>query len=452
MIVMTRTSGRGRAGGICAGAAAVLLVLGALVAAAPQDGAARRRALQPWWNRAHLGSSSFYRIRTDLPRERLEPLARHLDRMYDEFSRRLASLEPRAPDALDVLIFSRRDDYELTLRARFGIDAKGTGGMFFVSPQGSALAFWLESLPQRRIEHVMQHEGFHQFAHSRFGDDLPIWVNEGLAEFFGQSVLAGRTLVLGQATPRVVNNVRDAIEMERSIPFQRMLTMSSREWRENIKNGNARLQYDQAWSMVHFLVYGDGGRYVGAFERYLHLVNEGFPSDVAFTRAFGGNGGRDRRPDAGVVQAFEARWKKAAAAARPSAFLTALERIEFLAEGSLELKQRGELPGTLDGLRESLRAIDFAYGLDRHGLPATELKANDDALFEIPPDDLGGDAARFVVEPPDLRRATARERHLHEQDPVPASIRSVGLAPNEIAIRWIRVEAAGEFRYEIVVR
>ena len=42
--------------------------------------------------------------------------------------------------------------------------------------------------------HVAQHEGFHQFAWSRFAEDLPVWVNEGMAEFFGESVIVGDTL------------------------------------------------------------------------------------------------------------------------------------------------------------------------------------------------------------------------------------------------------------------
>ena len=51
----------------------------------------------PWWNRAAEAQVGHYRIRTDLPADRANELARHLNVMYDEFSRRLAALPARAP-------------------------------------------------------------------------------------------------------------------------------------------------------------------------------------------------------------------------------------------------------------------------------------------------------------------------------------------------------------------
>jgi hypothetical protein len=34
--------------------------------------------------------------------------------------------------------------------------------------------------------HVVQHEGFHQFVAQVIRGDMPIWANEGLAEYFGE--------------------------------------------------------------------------------------------------------------------------------------------------------------------------------------------------------------------------------------------------------------------------
>ena len=47
-------------------------------------------------------SPRYYNIKTDLPAAEARAYARHLDRMYEEFSRRLASLPPRAPEKLSV--------------------------------------------------------------------------------------------------------------------------------------------------------------------------------------------------------------------------------------------------------------------------------------------------------------------------------------------------------------
>jgi hypothetical protein len=406
--------------------------------------AQERQARPSWWDRSVEEKVGHYWIKTDLPADEANALARHLNLMYAEYSKRLASLPVRAQEKLNVLIFKKRDDYEITLRARFGVTATGSGGMFFVTSQGSGLAFWTADLPQRRIEHVVQHEGFHQFAYSRFGNDLPIWVNEGLAEFFGESIVVSDTLIIGQSTPRVLDAVKNAIELNTYVPFRRMLTISPVEWSAALHDGSAALNYQQAWSMVHFLVYGDGGKYVGAFETYLKHLNNGLPSEQAFIRAFG--------PD---IVAFESRWKQYALAAKPSAFVSAMERIEFLAEGLLELSRKGVYPETLEGLRDELRAIGFTHTINTHGVEI-RLDSKDDALFTIPVDDLADPdpekAPAFTVTRPKLKGLTRRDKTLEDANPTPPIVATEYLRPRSMHMRWIREPELNVFRYQIVIK
>lgn len=192
--------------------------------------------------------------------------------------------------------------------------------------------------------------------------------------------------------------------------------------------------------MVHFLVYGDGGRYQEPFERYLRLLNGGVASEEAFVRVFG--------PD---IDAFEERWTVFATAARPSAFVTALERIEFLAEGALELSRRGESPDSLDGLRERLDAIGFTLQVEKHGR-IIELGASDGRNFEIPADDLVDRAPRFVTKPRRAGRTSRRLRMLEDEHPTPPEIATKDLEPHDLAVRWRRDRKSGALRYEIEVR
>ncbi len=428
------------------GALVSMRLIGATLAAltvgaglGPAAAGQRAQAKLPWWDRAAEAHVGHYWIKTDLPTDEANELARHINIMHVEYAKRLASLPPRAPVDLKVLIFEDRDDYVRTLRTRFGVDASGTGGIFVTHPSGSGLAFWTGRQPRRRVHHVAQHEGFHQFAHSRFAGDLPVWVNEGLAEFFGESVIVGAKLVIGQTNPRVLNTIKAAIEIDKHIPFRRMLTMTHEQWKLAVRERTASFQYDQAWSMVHFLVYGDDGKYVSAFERYLRLLNTGMPPDAAFTRVFGDD-----------IDAFEERWKAYALAAKPSAFVTALERIEFLAEGVRELARRGIYPESLDELREALRSIVFDYVLPKHEVAIT-LSADDSAMFLIPKDDLTEEQPVFVVEAPDRVRMGRRQRFLEQSNPTPPSIATEHLAPKGLSVRWVRSQDNTEFRYEIVV-
>jgi hypothetical protein len=148
-----------------------LIALGLAVPLAGQE----RQAMLPWWRRAPERQVGHYWIKTDLPAEQAEALAAHLNLMYGEYAGRLASLPARAPTPMNVLLFAERIDYVETLRRRYGVEADDTGGMFFVNPRGTALALWTGALPRRRVLHVLRHEGFHQFAYSRFGGSMKGW-------------------------------------------------------------------------------------------------------------------------------------------------------------------------------------------------------------------------------------------------------------------------------------
>jgi hypothetical protein len=401
-----------------------------------------RQAQLSWWDRAPEEKVGHYWIKTDLPADEANSLARHLNFMYGEYSKRLASMPVRAQEKLNVLIFKDRNDYALTLRARFGVNPAGTGGIFFVTPLGSGLAFWTEDLPRRRIEHVVQHEGFHQFAYSRFGDDLPSWVNEGLAEFFGEAIVVGETFIIGQSTPRVLQSIKDAIEKKTYVPFQAMLRMTPKQWNNALSEGGAEINYNQSWSMVHFLVYGEGGKYVGPFETYLKHLNNGLPSEQAFIRAFGND-----------IEGFERQWKRFALDAKPSAFVTAMERIEFLAEGSLELSKQDIHPDSLNALREALQKIGFTHTVKTHGVEI-KLNAKDDSLFTIPKDDFTPADVQpaFTVTMPELARMSKKERMLEEANKTPATIATQNLMPRSMHVRWIRDNDTNKFSYQIVVK
>ncbi len=396
-----------------------------------------------WWDRTHPQQVGHYWIKSDLPADYAGALARHLNTMYAEYDRRLASLPPRAPESLNVLIFQRRRDYLQTLQRRYGVDGTATGGLFFVTPSsGHALALWTEGLARRRILSVLQHEGFHQFAYSRFGGDLPVWVNEGLAEFFGEAIAVGRTLMAGGNNPRVIEAVKDSIELGTSIPFEKMLAMSSRRWAQGFREGTAMGQYQQAWSMVHFLITGDNGRYVDRFETYLRLLHAGFPSQHSFVKAF----------QTSDIEAFERRWQRHALAARPSGFLAALQRIEFLAEGALELSRRGVSPESLVELRDALVAAGFSLVLHRHA-QEIELPAQDEAMYRIPGGRPGEQPPVFVVRKAALSSLTEpRRRPEDDVQPTPPSIHTEYLRPFNASIRWRRDPDTNELSYEIIVR
>jgi len=111
----------------------------------------------------------------------------------------------------------------------------------------------------------VQHEGFHQFAHAVIRGELPPWVNEGIAEYFGESIFTGDAFVTGIIPPFRLKRVQSEIQTNRFKSVKSMMLLSHQQWNSEMEIEN----YDQAWSMVHFLAQGENGRYQTAFVNFM---------------------------------------------------------------------------------------------------------------------------------------------------------------------------------------
>jgi hypothetical protein len=111
---------------------------------------------------------------------------------------------------------------------------------------------------------------------------LPVWLNEGLAEFFGEAVWTGDNFVSGIIPPHRLKMIKKSIEAKKW-KFPEMMSMSNEEW-------NAKLNYEnytQSWAMTHFLAKGDDDKYQKAFSQYINLMNRGTSPKDAWVNVFG---------------------------------------------------------------------------------------------------------------------------------------------------------------------
>jgi hypothetical protein len=142
-----------------------------------------------------------------------------------------------------------------------------------------------------RVWHVMQHEGFHQFAAAVIGGQRPVWVNEGLAEYFGEAVYTGDGFIAGIIPQWRLARLRKEFETNQFKSIEQMMEMSLDEWNSKLSIVN----YDQGWSMVHFLVHGDGGKYRAAFSSFMIDLSHNRPWQRAWQDNFGEATGFEQR-------------------------------------------------------------------------------------------------------------------------------------------------------------
>jgi hypothetical protein len=309
--MVTNIPGRTRACWAAWIVAGALLAGGAGLAAEPKGPPVRLKSY----------STRYYLIQSDLqdPNAIREASAR-MTAMAEEYHRRTKDFAGAIQKRFTFCLFSKEKDYH---------DAGGplgSGGVYDPSKE-ALMAFTTETANNGSgLWHVVQHEGFHQFVHLVIGGHLPIWINEGLAEYFAEGIWTGDGFVTGLIPPWRLKRVQEAIRQDRMVPFLEMLMMSAEEWSGHLRDSykgddansgktpikpspkkpvkddpkktkegkgdgpdKAETNYDQAWAMVHFLVHADNGKYRDSFGGLLNDVSHKKDWQQSFKARFGSN-------------------------------------------------------------------------------------------------------------------------------------------------------------------
>lgn len=277
-------------------------------------------------------NTRFYVVTTDLDdKQRAQDIGRHMDAVYAEYAARMAGFRPnpyaavKPGERMPLYVIRRYDDY-VALVQSFGFNARNSGGVFFRSQRGSGLATWVEGQSRLKMYHVLQHEGFHQFADARIASNLPQWANEGLAEYFGDALMMKGRLRPGKVDRARLMRVQRAVDDGAVLSFKDLMMMDSGQWMERVTSGDeaASLMYDVSWSVCHSLVHG-GPKYLAALEQYLTLLNRGSDARQAFDRVFGDN-----------LEGFQQAWENGLGRVEPDPWFTSVRLLQTLA-GALKL-------------------------------------------------------------------------------------------------------------------
>ncbi len=217
-----------------------------------------------------------------------------MNSIYREYEKHFSDYELRPHERPVIKIFKERGRYESVAPTSLS----GTGGGF-VAGSNQILAF-KENRTREEVLSTLYHEGFHQFLYNRVSRKVPIWLNEGLAEYFAEATWDGDAFIMGQKPVQRIHALQDAARSGTLMPMQKLLSMKEGEWAANVQSGSrlARLQYNQAWSIIHFLLHANDGRYADRLDGYLKSrVRWENPA-----RAFRSNFGRD-------IRAMQSAWK-----------------------------------------------------------------------------------------------------------------------------------------------
>lgn len=250
--------------------AACLLLLVAALPALAQDDVPKPppRPMKQYQTR-------YYVIHSDLETDAVREAAARMTAMAEEYYERTKSFGGTITERMDFYLFSRGEDYY----AAGGI--KGSAGMY----DSRRLMAIAGANPTERTWRVVQHEGFHQFSHRVIRANLPIGIEEGLAEYFANSIFTGDGFVSGTITPNQRTRVQAMIKENKQQSIEQFLGITRTQWKDKLESAN----YLQAWSIAHFLAHGDDGRYQDRFSRFIRGLSRGGNWRAAWQTQFGGS-------------------------------------------------------------------------------------------------------------------------------------------------------------------
>jgi Protein of unknown function (DUF1570) len=278
-------------------------------------------------------TTAHYHVQSDVSAAFTKTVALHMEALYEEYSRRLKGYDklretgqPSASekfsrglkedgvnkDRFDIRVFKTEANYNNTLSMR-----KGSVGVH--NPMKQLLAAHAERNTDEEVLRTLYHEGFHQFMFNTISPFCPVWLNEGLAEYFGDATWNGKRFVTGERPPHRIVQLRAIIKAGRAIPLKDLFSMKHEEWQDNVFDGKTKkvtVQYLQAWSVVHFLVHANQSRYAKHLEGVLIAIHKGKPGTKAFLDVFGKN-----------LPKFESEWKRYVLAMTPTPKYDARDRM-----------------------------------------------------------------------------------------------------------------------------
>jgi len=154
-------------------------------------------------------------------------------------------------------------------------------GYFLAGPEMNYIAFGAEGRGQNPYEII-----FHEYEHFITRNNLfhaPLWLDEGLAEFYSTFETSDTDLkaTLGAPVTRHVLYLRN----HEILPLKTLFAVDRRSPYYN-EAGKVGTFYAQSWALVHYLMLANDGKRRSQFAEFIRLLDRDTPVEESFRQAF----------------------------------------------------------------------------------------------------------------------------------------------------------------------
>jgi Tfp pilus assembly protein PilF len=127
---------------------------------------------------------------------------------------------------------------------------------------------------------VVYHEYTHTLLHMNFRW-FPVWLDEGLADFYGNTRFERSQMLVGAAGSRTRE-----LQTMMLIPLETLIAVDRRSPYYHDQDKITRF-YAEAWGLTHFLTFGPGMEQGKRLNRFYALLQQGTDQKTAFQEVFG---------------------------------------------------------------------------------------------------------------------------------------------------------------------
>ncbi|MBC7931608.1 MAG: tetratricopeptide repeat protein [Rubrivivax sp.] len=215
-----------------------------------------------------------------------ESKARKVAVELEQFRYALSLLFPKArietPVPTTVFLFKSDDSFTPFKPKYKGKIKENVGGYFVSTDDGNYIALASDARGSLGSTEIIFHE-YEHFVVRNNVSGAPLWLNEGLAEFYSTFSPDGeRKASLGTPISRHIMALRQSYVQ---LPLEKLLAVDHKSPYYN-ESSKAGIFYAKSWALVHYLMLGHDGRRKGQLGQFINGLGTGVPLEENFRQSF----------------------------------------------------------------------------------------------------------------------------------------------------------------------
>lgn len=198
-----------------------------------------------------------------------------LEQFREAFARLFTDINFTTTVPTVILVFKDRASFE-------PFNLKNGAGYFQTGKNQNYITLTLETTGEQNAQGVIYHEYVHSLVFNTFGRGVPVWFNEGLAEYYSTlKVKDEQSIIVGD----LIRSHTEQIKNQGLLSLNTLFSVGydSPYYNENDKRN---IFYAESWLLLHYLIQNENGKRLSALRKFLKLLNEGTETEKAFTQSF----------------------------------------------------------------------------------------------------------------------------------------------------------------------